>query len=55
MVSTKVFSAWTEVWTIPWSSRASITAPGDRDLGDFCVSGQAGDIIFSSYQAKAFT
>ena len=40
----KVFSAWTEVWTIPWSSRAPITPPGGRDLGDFRVSGRAGDI-----------
>ena len=29
----KVFSAWTEVWTIPWPSAASIMAPGGRDLG----------------------
>jgi hypothetical protein len=28
-------SAWTEVWSISWPSRASITAPGGRGLGDF--------------------
>ena len=40
----KVFSAWTEDWTIPWPSTAPIMAPGGRDLRDFQVSGQAGDI-----------
>ena len=31
----KVLSAWTEVWTGTWPSRASIMAPGCRDLGRF--------------------
>ena len=31
----KVFSAWAEVWVVPWPSTASIIAPGGRDLGDF--------------------
>ena len=31
----KVLSAWTEVWTGTWPSRASIMAPGGRDLDDF--------------------
>jgi len=31
----KVLSAWTEVWTGSWPSRASIMAPGGRDLGGF--------------------
>ena len=31
----KVFSAWAEVWSIPWPSRAPIIAPGGRDLDDF--------------------
>ena len=31
----KVLSAWTEVWTGAWPSRASIMAPGGRDLDDF--------------------
>ena len=38
----KVVSAWTEDWSIPRPSTASITAPGGRDLGDFCDSGRAG-------------
>jgi len=29
----KVPSAWTEVWSGTWPSRASIMAPGGRDLG----------------------
>ena len=33
--ASKVFSAWTEVWTGAWPSTASIMAPGGRDLGDF--------------------
>ena len=28
-------SAWTEVWTIPWTSTMPITAPGGRDLEGF--------------------
>ena len=32
-------SAWIEVWSIPWPSKAPITAPKGRDLGDFRVSG----------------
>ena len=28
-------SAWTEVWSGTWPSRASIMAPGGRDLADF--------------------
>ena len=28
-------SDWTEVWTVPWPSTASIMAPGGRDLDDF--------------------
>ena len=31
----KIFSAWTEVWTGPCPSRASIRASGGRDLDDF--------------------
>ena len=31
----KVRSAWTEVWTGNWPSRASIISPGGRDLDDF--------------------
>ena len=31
----KVFSAWTEVWFGTWPSRASMMAPGCRDLDDF--------------------
>ena len=31
----KVFSAWAEVWSIPWPSTTSIMAPGGRDLDDF--------------------
>ena len=31
----KVFSAWTEVWIIPWPSTAPIMSPGGRDLGRF--------------------
>ena len=42
----KVFSAWTEVWSIPWPSTASTMSPGGRDLGDFRVSGRADDIKF---------
>ena len=37
-------SAWTEVWSIPWPSKAPITVPGGRDLGDFWVSGRAGSV-----------
>ena len=37
-------SAWTEVWSGAWPSTVSIMAPGGRDLGDFRVSGRAGDI-----------
>ena len=28
-------SAWTEVWSIAWPSKASIIAPGGRNLGGF--------------------
>ena len=31
----KVLSAWTEVWTGDWSSRASIMDPEGRELDDF--------------------
>ena len=31
----KIPSAWTKVWSIPWHSNASITAPGGRELGEF--------------------
>ena len=31
----KVSGAWTEVWTIPWSSTMPIIAFGGRDLEDF--------------------
>ena len=31
----KAVSAWTEVWSNTWPSRASIMAPGVRDLGEF--------------------
>ena len=40
----KVFSACAEVRTGTWPSTVSIMAPGGRDLGDFRVSGRAGDI-----------
>ena len=31
----KGFSSGGTVWSATWPSRASITAPGGRDLGDF--------------------
>ena len=31
----KVFSAWTEVWSIPWPSTASIMAPAGSFLAKF--------------------
>ena len=34
LCANKVSSAWSQVWTIPWTSKASIFAPGGRDLGD---------------------
>ena len=33
--ASKVFSAWTEVSTIPCPPMAPCSAPGGRDLGDF--------------------
>ena len=33
--TSKVSSAWTEVWNITWCPTASIMAPGGRDLDDF--------------------
>ena len=35
LCTNKVLSAWTEVWSGAWPSRASIMAPGGRDLVDF--------------------
>ena len=35
MVSNKVSEASTKVWTSTWPYRASIMAPGGRDLGRF--------------------
>ena len=42
--TSKDYSAWTEVWTDTWSPTTSITAPQGRDLGDFKVSGNPGDM-----------
>ncbi len=35
LCASKVLSAWTEVWTGTWPSRAKVLAPEGRDLGDF--------------------
>ena len=48
----KVFSAWTEVWSIASSSTAPIMAPGGRDLRDFRVSGRASFIPFLPSRGK---
>jgi len=37
-------SAWTKVWICIGPATAPISAPGGRDLEDFCDSGRAGDI-----------
>ena len=44
ILAKKKSSAWAEVSTDTCFPAASIMAPGGRDLGDFRVSGRAGDI-----------
>ena len=50
----KVFSAWTEVSTIPCRPMAPITASGGSRSGRF-FEVLGGLVISSSYQKKAFT